>query len=75
MKTLTLRELRQSCGVTQEVLAAKAGIAQSEISRAERRKGHYVSFLRRYVRGLDGVLEVRIRFGDKIVVLKENENA
>jgi transcriptional regulator with XRE-family HTH domain len=67
---MNLRALRESLGKTQEELARLAEIAQSELSRTERREDHLVSTLRRYVEALGGELEIVASFGDKRVRLQ-----
>lgn len=69
-EAVALAELRQLLGRTQVETAAAAGMDQSELSKAERRDGHRVSTLRRYVEALGGELEVRARFGKASVVLR-----
>jgi hypothetical protein len=66
---LTLRELREQLGKTQGDLAAKSKISQAELSRAERRRDHLISTLRRYVESLGGEIEVLAKFKDKRVRL------
>ncbi len=67
---MNLKVLRESLGKTQEELARLAEVAQSELSRTERREDHLVSTLRRYVEALGGELEVVASFGDKRVRLQ-----
>ena len=55
---INLRELRESTGRTQAEVAAAGEMAQTELSRIERREDHLLSTLRRYVRALGGELEV-----------------
>ncbi len=69
-EALTLADLRRLRGLTQVEVAAAAGMDQSELSKAERRPGHRVSTLQRYVEALGGRLEVFARFGSKRVRLK-----
>ncbi|WP_228558456.1 MULTISPECIES: helix-turn-helix domain-containing protein [Myxococcus] len=69
-EVLTLADLRRLRGLTQVELAAAAGMDQSELSKAERRTGHRVSTLQRYVEALGGNLEVFARFGSKRIRLK-----
>lgn len=69
-EVLTLADLRRLRGLTQVEVAAAAGMDQSELSKAERRTGHRVSTLQRYVEALGGRLEVFARFGSKRVRLK-----
>jgi predicted transcriptional regulator len=64
---MSLRELRESLGITQQALAEAVGMAQSEVSRLERRDDHYVSTLRKVVEALGGELEVSAVFGKKRV--------
>lgn len=66
---LTLRELREQLGKTQGDLAAAAKVSQAELSRAERRRDHLISTLRRYVESLGGELEILAKFKDKRVRL------
>ena len=53
---LTLADLRAQRGITQEKLAKRAKIKQSEVSRTERREDCLVSTLERYVAALGGEL-------------------
>jgi DNA-binding XRE family transcriptional regulator len=55
---MDLRTLREAAGLTQEELAAKVEITQSQLSKLERREDHRISTLRRYVKALGGELEV-----------------
>jgi len=66
----TLQELRLAVGVTQVELARRSGVPQAEVSKAERRSGHRVTTLRRYVEQLGGSLEIWARFGSKRVLLR-----
>jgi hypothetical protein len=56
VRRLGLAALRGSQGWTQVQLAAKAGLSQSEVSRAESRGDCLVSTLARYARALGGEL-------------------
>lgn len=53
-----LRALREAAGLTQEELAQRVEITQSQLSKMERRQDHRISTLRRYVEALDGSLEI-----------------
>jgi predicted transcriptional regulator len=64
---MSLRDLRESLGITQQALAEAVGMAQSEVSRLERREDHHVSTLRKVVEALGGELEVSAVFGKKRV--------
>ncbi len=54
---MNMRELREAAGKTQAQAAAAAKMSQSDLSKAERRPDHRVSFLRRYVKALGGEFE------------------
>lgn len=54
----SLRLLRDSVAVTQLELSERTGIAQSEVSKIERREDVLIATLRRYVEGLGGELEL-----------------
>lgn len=56
-----LAELRARAGATQQDVAGKMGIAQSDVSKLERRADAKLSTLRAYVEALDGQLEIAVR--------------
>jgi len=66
---LDLREMRRLVGRTQQEVAKAARMAQSELSKTERREDHRLSTIRRYVEALGGELEVIANFGDKRIRL------
>ncbi|MBN1959311.1 MAG: helix-turn-helix transcriptional regulator [Deltaproteobacteria bacterium] len=66
---MDIRELREMSGKTQVEVAQAMEIAHSELSRLERRDDHLVSTLRKYVKALDGELEIVARFGNKSIKL------
>jgi DNA-binding XRE family transcriptional regulator len=66
---LSLRDLREECGFTQQQMADALEMAQGAFSKLERRDDHLMSTLRRVVRALGGDLEVTARFPDKLVRL------
>jgi predicted transcriptional regulator len=66
---MSLADLRRELGVTQAELASAADMAQSELSRVERRPDVLISTLRRCVRGLGGELEIHAVVGGKRVKL------
>lgn len=69
---MSLRELRKLVGMTQADLSGYMGMAQSELSRFERREDFLLSTLRQYVQALGGKLEIAAVIGDKrIVALRE----
>jgi len=57
-RKLTLAVLRRARGLTQEQLAKRAKLTQSEISRAELRDNCLVSTLSRYAKALGGELRL-----------------
>lgn len=66
---MDLRAIREMAGKTQVDVATATGMAQSEISRLEKREDTRLSTLRKYVESLGGTLEVVAVFGDKSVRL------
>jgi transcriptional regulator with XRE-family HTH domain len=68
---MDLRALREAAGLTQEELAAKVDITQSQLSKMERREDHRISTLRRYVKALGGELEVVAVVAGKRIKLAE----
>jgi hypothetical protein len=68
---LTLRELRQTLALTQQQVADKAEMTQSELSRLESRGDHRVSTLRRYVEALGGELEISAVVGKRRLKLTD----
>jgi predicted transcriptional regulator len=68
---MDLRALRESAGKTQIELAELTKLAQSELSKIERRDDHMVSTIRRFVEGLGGRLEVSAVFGDTRITLRD----
>jgi len=68
---MDLRLLRESTGKTQIELAELTKLAQSELSKIERRDDHMVSTIRRFVEGLGGKLEVSAVFGDTRITLRD----
>lgn len=66
---MDLAEIRKMLDMTQAELAAKLEMTQGQVSQTESRQDLKLSTLRRYVRALDGELEVVARFGDKSIKL------
>ena len=60
----TLGELRRRFGSTQQHVAERMGISQSDVSKIERRKDLRLSTLRAYVEALGGSLESSVRAPD-----------
>lgn len=55
---MDLRALREAVGLTQEELAQRVVVTQSQLSKLERREDFRLSTLRRYVTALGGQLEI-----------------
>ncbi len=66
-----LRTLREAMGLTQEELAHRIVITQSQLSKLERRPDHRISTLRRYVMALGGELEITAVVAGKRIRLAE----
>lgn len=71
LEELTLRELRMGLSLTQQQVADKADMTQSELSRLESRSDHRISTLRRYVEALGGELEISVVVGKKRMKLTD----
>jgi predicted transcriptional regulator len=72
---MDLRALREAVGLTQEELARRVDVTQSQLSKLERREDHRLSTLRRYVRALGGELEIVAIVHGKRVRLTEVHDA
>ena len=71
LAAMDLSELRNACRVTQEELAARLEVAQSNVSRLERRHDMLVSTLRDVVEALGGELHLLALFpGDGAVRIR-----
>jgi transcriptional regulator with XRE-family HTH domain len=55
---MDLRTLREAVGLTQEELAQRVAITQSQLSKLEHREDHRIPTLQRYVAALGGQLEI-----------------
>jgi len=64
IEEMTLHQLRQAREVTQSTLAEAMNTSQGEISKIEKRTDCYISTIRSYVEGLNGELEIVVRFAD-----------
>ena len=71
LAAMDLAELRGAMEVTQEELAARLSIAQSNVSRLERRRDMLISTLREVVAALGGELHVSAVFPDGAVELAQ----
>lgn len=71
LAALTLRELRQDLELTQQQVAERADMTQSELSRLEGRSDLRVSTLRRYIEALGGELEISVTLGKRKLKLTD----
>ena len=71
---LDLRALREAVGLTQDELAQRIAMTQSQLSKLERREDHRLSTLSRYVTALGGQLEiVAVVQGKRIRLLSHHQ--
>ena len=61
---LTLQDIRQLTGESQEAVAKALETGQAEISRLEVREDAHLSRLKGYIEALGGELEMRVKFPD-----------
>ena len=73
LEELPLQELRCARALSQVALASSMGVAQSEVSKIERRADLYVSTLRNYIESMGGSLDIVARFPDGAVIIKAFE--
>ncbi len=66
---MSLRTLREATGTTQEELAERIEVSQSQLSKFEMRDDHLISTLRRYVVALGGQLEISAIINGKRISL------
>src|SRR6185312_12878188 len=59
---LTLAELRERQGMTQDAVARALAVSQANVSKIERRDDIYLTTLRRYVEALGGTVRVSAVF-------------
>jgi len=71
LAAMELPELRDLLDVTQEDLADRLSISQSNVSRLERRQDMLVSTLRQCIAALGGKLKLVAVFPDRAVPLKQ----
>jgi ribosome-binding protein aMBF1 (putative translation factor) len=71
VREMDLRMLREAAGLTQEQLAERIDMAQSDLSKFERREDHRIATLRRYVSALGGRLKIVAELNGKTIVLTE----
>lgn len=68
---LTLGELRESLGLTQNDVAKDMGVVQSALSKIEHQDDIQISTLSRYIKSLGGSLTITARFLDREVVISQ----
>ncbi len=66
---LTISQLRGARGATQESIAERMNVTQSNVSHFERNPNIFLRSLAGYVEALGGRLEVRAVFPDQVVIL------
>lgn len=66
---MTLHQLREQMGVSQEALARAWETSQANVSKIERKDDLYLSSIRRYVEALGGEMEVHAVFPDQTIEL------
>lgn len=62
---LTLSQIREQVGVTQEELAQKLSIKQSSVSKMEKREGISLNNLQKMIEAMEGEIEININFPKK----------
>ncbi len=67
--SLTISQLREARGATQESVAESMNVTQSNVSHFERNPNIFLRSLAGYVEALGGRLEIRAVFPDQIVTL------
>ena len=66
---LTLHDLRERMGVTQEELARALDVSQTNASKTEHEQDMYISTIGKYVEALGGKLELCAVFPDQAIRL------
>jgi ribosome-binding protein aMBF1 (putative translation factor) len=66
---LTISQLRETRGTTQESVAQRMNVTQSNVSHFERNPNIFLRSLASYIEALGGRLEIRAVFPDEIVTL------
>lgn len=74
LQDLPLAEMRRARDLSQQMLAAAMGVAQSEVSKIEHRTDVYLSTLRSYIEAMGGELEIIARFPDGEVRVTQFED-
>jgi hypothetical protein len=68
---MTLQALRESTGRTQGQVADRVAMTQPQLSRVEARRDHLISTVRKYVRALNGRVEVAALVNGSRIVLRD----
>src|SRR4051812_22429051 len=68
-----LADLRRARELSQAEMAEKLGVAQSEVSKVERRTDLYLSTLKKYIEAAGGHLEIVAHFPDSDVRISQFE--
>ena len=71
LSVMDLAELRGALDLTQDELAEKLSIAQSNVSRLERRRDMLISTLQEVVKALGGELRLSAVFPDGVVEINQ----
>ena len=71
MAEMPLNELRAARQMTQERLAKRLRVKQASVSKLERRADMYVSTLRDFIAAMGGELEIKARFPDGEVRIRQ----
>jgi DNA-binding transcriptional regulator YiaG len=66
---LTISQLRETRGTTQESVAERMNVTQSNVSHFERNPNIFLRSLASYIEALGGRLEIRAVFPDQVVTL------
>jgi len=67
---MPLNELRQSRGLSQQMLAEALKIQQPAVAKIEKRTDMYLSTLKNHVKAMGGELEIIARFPDGVIKIK-----
>ena len=68
---MPLNQLRQALRLSQEKIAEAMGVSQAAVSRMENREDLFIGTLRRFIEAMGGELDIRARFPQGEVTLKD----
>lgn len=68
---MPLNQLRQALRLSQEQIAQALGVTQAAISKMENREDLLIGTLRRFIEAMGGELDIRARFPQGEVTLKD----